>query len=74
MDFRNLAKSCPLCSVLVPRISIPGVFGMNCDEILPFWFLSPVCHLPVADGTAVGVGVPVLMRACDGVVGCWWYV
>jgi len=28
----NFAKSCPLCSVLVPRVSIPGILGMNCDE------------------------------------------
>ena len=31
IDFKNLAKSCPLCSVLVPRVSIPGILGTNCD-------------------------------------------
>ena len=32
IDLRNFVKSCPLCSVLVPKVSIFAILGMNGDE------------------------------------------
>ena len=64
-------KSCPLCSVLVPNVSISEILGMNLDDGLP----SPFCFVTV--GLAVGGGPMVIVpfaRFCAACTYCVDYV
>ena len=52
MDFRNFVKLCPFCSMLVPKVSISGIFGTNFD----YGLLSPFCF-----GIVVVAGVGLIL-------------
>ena len=72
MDLRNFAKSCPLCSMLVPRVSIVAILGTNRDEGL----LSLGAGLLGIVDVGAGDGLMLLssVRFCVSYTYCVYYV
>ena len=72
MDLRNFAKSCPLCLVLVPRVSISAILGTDRDEGL---LSLAVDLLGTADGVAeVGLMLLSFVRFYVSCMYCVYYV